>query len=144
MKIYIASDHGGFVLKETIKKTLDGQVIDLGPNQLDPKDDYPQFAFSLAEKVSQEFNSIGLLFCRSGSGMVIAANKVKGIRAVDIYSTDIALHAVKDNHANVFAFGADFLSKEEVLDCLSIILNTQADLDERHLRRIQQISDYEK
>lgn len=144
MKIYIASDHGGFHLKETIKPLLNGKIIDLGPQQLDTQDDYPQYAFLVAKKVSQESNSIGLLFCRSGSGMAIAANKTKGIRAVDIYNQKIAQHAVRDNHANVFAFGADFLSKEDVLNCLSLIFNTQPDQDERHLRRIKQISDYEK
>jgi ribose 5-phosphate isomerase B len=144
MKIYIASDHGGFQLKEELKKSIEGQVIDLGPQQLDPADDYPQFAFLVAEKVSQEPESIGLLFCRSGSGMTIAANKVRGIRAVDVYNQEIAKHSVSDNHANVFAFGADFLKKEEVLACLNTILHTQADQDERHLRRIQQITAYEK
>jgi len=144
MKIYIASDHGGFKLKQEIKEKILGELIDLGPEHFDPSDDYPLFAFRVAEQVSQETGSIGILFCRSGSGMVIAANKVKGIRAVDIYNSEIAEHSVRDNHANVFAFGADFLSEEEVLDCLSTILNTQADQDQRHLRRIQQISDYEK
>lgn len=144
MKIYIASDHGGFQLKETIKTLLKGELTDVGPQQLDSQDDYPQFAFLVAEKVSQESDAIGLLFCRSGSGMVIAANKVKGIRAVDVYNQDIARHAVRDNHANVFAFGADFLKKEDVLNCLSLIFTTQPDQDERHLRRIKQISDYEK
>ncbi len=144
MKIYIASDHGGFQLKETIKRLIKGQVLDLGSSQLDPSDDYPQFAFRVAEKVSQEPNSIGLLFCRSGSGMAIAANKVKGIRAVDIYNQNIAKHAVTDNHANVFAFGADFLTEQEILTCISTILDTQPDQENRHLRRIKQISDYEK
>ncbi len=144
MKIYIASDHGGFKLKEEIKESIEKPVFDLGPQQLDPADDYPQFAFRVAEKVSQEPGSIGLLFCRSGSGMAIAANKVKGIRAVDVYNQQIAKHAITDNHANVFAFGADYLTKEEVLACLDTILHTQADQDERHLRRIQQIIAYEK
>jgi len=76
--------------------------------------------------------------------MAIAANKVKGIRAVDVYNQQIAKHAITDNHANVFAFGADYLTKEEVLACLDTILHTQADQDERHLRRIQQIIAYEK
>lgn len=143
MKIYLASDHGGFELKETIKSFLEKDFIDLGPQQLDPNDDYPQYAFLVAEKVSQDPDAIGLLFCRSGSGMVIAANKVKGIRAVDIYNPLIAQHAVRDNHANVFAFGADFLKREDVLNCLSLIFKTQASQDERHLRRIKQISDYE-
>lgn len=144
MKIFIASDHGGFKLKEEIKESIEGQVFDLGPEQLDPADDYPVFAFRVAKKVSQEPDSIGLLLCRSGSGMVIAANKVQGIRAVDVYNQEIAEHAISDNHANVFAFGADFLTKAEVLACLDTILHTQADQDERHLRRIKQISDYEK
>lgn len=145
MKIYIASDHGGFKLKEEIKLFLKDQVIDLGPSELDPDDDYPQFAFKLAEKIVKDNdNCIGLLFCRSGSGMVIAANKVKGIRAVDIYDEKIAKHAIEDNHANVFAFGADFLTKQKVLDCLLTIMKTDPSKEVRHLRRIKQIVDYEE
>jgi ribose 5-phosphate isomerase B len=145
MKIYIASDHGGFKLKEEVKLFLKNQVIDLGPNDLNPNDDYPQFAFKLAEKIAQsKDDSLGILFCRSGSGMVIAANKIRGVRAVDVYDEKIAEHAVKDNHANVFAFGADFLTKQKVLDCLLVILKTKPSKEERHLRRIKQISHYEE
>jgi ribose 5-phosphate isomerase B len=144
MKIYIASDHGGFKTKEELKNQIKGELFDLGPEQLEPSDDYPQFAFRVAEKVSQDPASIGFLFCRSGSGMVIAANKVTGIRAVDVYNQEIAQHAVSHNHANVFAFGADFQKKEEILACIDVILHTQPDQDPRHLRRIKQISDYEK
>ncbi len=145
MKIYMASDHGGFNLKEEVKEFLNEQVVDLGPMKLDPDDDYPKFAFKLAEEIAHaKDDSIGLLFCRSGSGMVIAANKVKGVRAVDVYDQSIAKHAVKDNHANVFAFGADFLSKQKVLDYLLTIINTKPSDEERHLRRIKQIAEYEE
>jgi len=144
MKIYLASDHGGYLLKEQVKKFLTNQFVDLGATEINSLDDYPSFAFNLAEQVVQSGDdSIGLLFCRSGSGMVIAANKVKGARAVDVYNQAIAQHAVSHNHANIFAFGADFIKTQEVLLCLVSILKTKVDLSERHLRRLKQIKDYE-
>ena len=87
--IYLGADHGGFKLKEKIKQWLSEWKLpyeDLGAHKLDPEDDYPQFAFTVAEKVAQaddmtqawEKRAKGILVCRSAAGMVIAANKVKG------------------------------------------------------------------
>lgn len=144
MKIYLASDHGGFLLKEKIKSSLEQQLVDLGAHEINPSDDYPLFAFKLAEQVMASTESaIGLLFCRSGSGMAIAANKVKGVKAVEVYSPSIARHAIEHNHANVFTFGADFIDEKTVLACLLEIFKNQPSQEERHLRRLKQISNYE-
>lgn len=160
MKIYLGTDHGGFQLKERVKALLNSletniEIIDCGAENMDPIDDYPDFAFNLAEKmtVDPDFESedpspgnpkvLGLLFCRSGSGMVIAANKVKGIRAVELYDEKIAEHAKSHNHANVLAFGANYLSFEKVMKYLQKYLNTDFDRDLRHQRRVAKISNYE-
>ncbi len=90
MNIYIASDHGGFELKNKLVDFLTASVElsqqlgtlsinDLGPNELIEEDDYPDYAFKVAEKVAESLGSLGILICRSGNGMVIAANKVKRI-----------------------------------------------------------------
>ena len=148
MKIYLAADHGGFSLKEEIKEILlelpslagsSVELIDLGAKSFIADDDYPDFVLSLPKN----FNDLAFLFCRSGSGMVMAANKVKGVRAVDVYSKKIARHSVEHNHANVFAFGADYLSKAQVIQFLETIFTSQPSLAPRHLRRIQKITDYE-
>lgn len=142
-KIYLASDHGGFPLKEFFKQYLGNRAIDLGALTLDPADDYPEFAFNLAEQVVADQGSIGLLFCRSGAGMVIAANKIQEARAVEVFSEANAAAAVAHNHANIFAFGADYIGQKEALVCLLAILRSQPDLDPRHLRRLEQIRQYE-
>ena len=84
MKVYIGADHGGFNLKEKVKHKLvewGFDVEDMGAKTLDPDDDYPEFAYAVAKKVSENLSaSRGILLCRSGVGMDIVANKVKGIR----------------------------------------------------------------
>jgi ribose 5-phosphate isomerase B len=160
MKIYLASDHGGFEQKEQVKAFFQEleteiKIIDCGAKDLDPIDDYPDYAFDLAEKMTADAdfetediaasNSkvLGLLFCRSGSGMVMAANKVKGIRAVELYDEKIAEHAKSHNYANVLAFGSNYLEFEEVIKILEKYLKTDFDRDLRHRRRVSKISDYE-
>lgn len=148
MKIYLGSDHGGFKLKEEFKNYLASnhlelEVEDCGALTLDSEDDYPNFALQVASKVQSE-QDLGILLCRSGSGMVIAANKVKGIRAVEIYNEKIAAHAKSHNHANIIAFSGDYLSLSEMIKLFEIFMQTPIDKSERHFRRLQQISNYEE
>lgn len=149
MKIYLGSDHGGFDLKEEFGQYLltnhaDFQIEDCGTLVFEPTDDYPAFAFKVAEKVASDADeALGILLCRSGSGVVIAANKVKGIRAVELYDEKIAVHAKSHNHANVIAFSGDYLSLEEMIRFFEIFLSTAHDTSERHQRRIDQIISYE-
>jgi ribose 5-phosphate isomerase B len=146
MKIYIGSDHGGFELKSKLKVWLENlghQVEDLGADSLVQDDDYPDFALKVAQAVS-DGDSLGILICRSGGGMVIAANKVAGIRAVDIYDQKSAVHAKQDNNANVVTISADWNDEESVKKMLTSFLEAVFTAEERHLRRINKILEYEK
>ena len=148
--IYFGTDHGGFELKEKIKVWLGelGYTIeDLGANSLVPIDDYPEYAFAVANKVSLDIlagkDSVGILLCRSGGGMVIAANKVKGIRAVSIWDTRSANHAKEHNDANVISISTDWTTKDQAKKMISVFLETSFSGAERHVRRINKITGFE-
>ena len=146
MKIFLGADHGGFALKEQIKvwlEQLNYTVSDLGATQLDANDDYPQFSFAVAKAVAGDHTALGILFCRSGAGMTIAANKIKNIRAVEVFSVDSARSAKQHNNANVISLSADWLTFQQAQAMIQTFLNTPFNHEERHVRRIQQISDQE-
>ena len=146
MKIIIAADHGGFKLKEKIKEHLNKKGIeyeDLGTHGGDPKDDYTDYAIKLGKIVSKGQNDKGILICGSGAGMVIAANKVKGVRAAigyDIYSAKMARF---DNNANVICLRERFFAPANAKKIVDVFLNTSFSGEARHKRRIQKISKYE-
>ncbi|MGD9129872.1 MAG: RpiB/LacA/LacB family sugar-phosphate isomerase [Candidatus Woesebacteria bacterium] len=146
MKISLGTDHGGFELKEAIKQWLikqGHQVIDRGAFKLDPKDDYPDFAKLVAKDVAADPKAIGILFCRSGGGMTIAANKFKKIRAVDVVDEKSATHAKKDNNANVISLGADWTSERKAKASIKAFLKTKFKAEPRHVRRLKKIEQYE-
>lgn len=147
MKIYIGADHGGFEMKEEIKKWLiehSYEVEDCGNTVFDSDDDYPDFAFPVAEKVANSNETAkGLLICRSGGGVVISANKVKGVRAVDVFDQKSVLHARSHNNANIISVGGDWVSIAEAKEIIKTFLETEFKNEERHVRRIKKISDYE-
>jgi ribose 5-phosphate isomerase B len=145
MRIYIASDHGGFSLKKELieyLKNLNYQVEDLGNSKLDPKDDYPDFMIPLAERVVKE-NALGIIVGRSGNGEAIAANKVKGVRAVVCVTEKMAKKAKEDNNANILSLGADYLNKDLAQKVTKVFLETRFSEEERHARRIGKITSYE-
>lgn len=145
-KIYIASDHGGFELKESLKKYLQGkeyEVKDLGNTKLDPNDDYPDFVIPLAERVSGENNTLGIILGRSGNGEAIASNKVRGARAAVCLNEKMAKKAREDNNANILSLGADYVSPEEAKEIVDGFLETSFSEEEKHKRRIERISSYE-
>ncbi len=145
--IYLGADHGGFELKEALTKWLieEGYLVkDMGATTFDPQDDYPQYAVAVAKAVSQHTDSFGILLCRSGGGMTVAANKIDGIRAVELFDEKSAKHAREHNHANVITIGADWQNFSNAKNIISKFFNTLPSQDERHLRRIQQISQLEK
>lgn len=153
MRIYLGADHGGFKLKEELKHHLlihfpDIEIEDCGAFSYQAEDDYPQFAFEVAKKTIAALNAqkkaLGLLLCRSGSGMVIAANKVRGARAVELCNDQVARHAKSHNQANVIAFAGDYLSLVEMTRLLEIFLHTNIDSHPRHQRRLQQITSFEQ
>lgn len=140
--IYLGCDHGGYQLKEQMKDWLTGQgkaFEDLGALTFDPDDDYPQFAFAVAQKVAQDPTNAGILFCRSASGMVIAANKVKHIRAAAAYDVKQAKHSRQHDNANILGISGDWTDAKTAQDMVKAFLNTPFSNEERHIRRIEQI-----
>ena len=146
MKVIIGSDHGGFELKEKIKDyliKLGVEYEDIGTHGGDPKDDYPDYAFKVAQRVSKIKNTKGILICGSGAGMVIAANKVHGIRATLAYDTYSAKMAKIDNNVNVLCLRERKFSASKAKKIIYIWLTTEFSNLPRHKRRIDKISHYE-
>ncbi|MCX6781873.1 MAG: RpiB/LacA/LacB family sugar-phosphate isomerase [Candidatus Magasanikbacteria bacterium] len=142
--IYIASDHAGYHLKkdllEYLIKKLELQVEDLGPTQYDEKDDFVDFAAALAKKTADDPNNRGILLCSSGHGMCIAANKIKGIRAIIGYSISGVELGRQHNDANVLCLAARTLSKDHAEAITKKFLDTQFKDEEKYIRRIEKIS----
>jgi ribose 5-phosphate isomerase B len=146
-KLYIASDHGGFKLKEKIKDYLNKQGVeyeDLGTHGGDLEDDYPDYALKVGKKVSKGKGNQGILICGSGSGMAMAVNKVKGIRASMAYDTYSAKMARVDNDANVLCLRERYFAPANAKKIVAIWLNTEFSGLARHKRRIGKISKYER
>lgn len=142
MKVYIASDHGGFELKNQIINQMDGafEFEDLGPVELDMEDDYPVYAIKVAEAVQKNEESLGVLICRSGIGVCITANKFKGIHAANCHTVELAKLSRSHNNANVLCLDAD-LKSEDHFEILKAFLETPFSNEARHRRRVQMIRD---
>ncbi|MFA4827342.1 MAG: RpiB/LacA/LacB family sugar-phosphate isomerase [Candidatus Shapirobacteria bacterium] len=143
--VYIGADHRGFRLKEEIKKWLETEHYeyrDLGANEYDKEDDYPDITFKLAELVARE-KTKGILVCGSGAGASVAANKVIEIRAGLCTSERQVAAARNDDDINVLCLSADSVAVEINLKIVAVFLGTLFSSEERHLRRIQKIRDYE-
>lgn len=144
MKIYIATDHAGFEMKNKIVEyvtSLGYTVEDMGALVYDSQDDYPDFIAPLAEKVALDADSRGIIFGGSGQGEAIVANRISGIRAVVYYggTLDIPRLAREHNNANILSVGARFVSLEEIQQVVQIFLETEFTEEERHVRRITKI-----
>jgi len=142
--LYIASDHAGFELKEKIKHFLEERRVqyqDIGPFQLIPTDDYPDYAIPLAQQVAQEpdFNK-GILICRNGVGMSIVANKFAGIRAALSWDPKHAQTARVDDNANILCLPADYISQGKAKEIVASFLDTPFSQDERHRRRLEKVA----
>ena len=148
-KIFLGADHAGFELKEEIKNFLAKQcyeVEDMGAYSYNENDNYPEFVCKAAKKVSENPGSKGIIFGGSGQGEAIAANKVKGIRAALFYGNnmDIVTLSRAHNDANILSLGARFLNKKEATEAVRLWLSTEFSKEERHNRRIKQISKIEE
>jgi ribose 5-phosphate isomerase B len=146
--IYIASDHGGYALKELLKLYFVKHKIeymDLGANQIVKDDDYPDYAKLVAKKVSEDpGKNAGILLCRSGQGMAITANKFKSVRAAVIWNTKQAKAARNDDMTNVLALPSDYIAAPEAWRIVKTWLTTPYSKDKRHLRRVKKIAALEK
>lgn len=146
-KIFVASDHAGFRMKEAIKKYLEDlewEVKDLGNTKYDSRDDYPDFGYREAKAVSGTAKSSGILFCGSGEGVCIVANKVKGIRAVVGWNVWSARASRTDDDANILCLPARALTVQEAKRIVRVWLETPFSGAERHKRRIRKIISIEK
>lgn len=145
--IYIGADHAGWKLKQEIigwLKEEGHQVKDMGAKILKQDDDYPDFAFPVAEKASQQSDSFGILICRNGIGMSIAANKVKGARAGLCTSIGQVITARAHNNCNVLVLPADFVDEEKAIKILKTFLQADFTDEKRHQRRLGKIKEYEE
>ncbi len=146
--IYIASDHAGFQLKkylaERIKNDMEAEVKDLGPKTIDENDDFPDFAAPLAKQVTKSDKNFGILICGSGHGMCIAANKIKGARAIVGYSIQGAELARKHNNANIICLAGRVLTEEHALAITKTFLAAKFEAESRFVRRNKKIAGLEK
>ena len=136
--IWLGSDHAGFELKETIKQfLLDRNVLvaDLGCESTDSVD-YPAFAVKVAKRIIDNPHDRGILFCASGEGMAIAANRIKGIRCALAWNERVAEESRADNDSNILSLPANYITPKEAENIVWRWLETEFSGAERHSRRI--------
>lgn len=152
-KIFISSDHRGFEKKEEIISSWTSvfgdllraqNLIDLGPESYDSADDFTEAAQKVANSVLENKNGLGILLCGTGSGVCMAANRFRGIRAFVAWTPEIAKLAVEHNHANILCLPADFLTKEEMLPIIKTFLESSPILEEKYSRRNEALDHMEK
>ncbi len=146
MMIYIGSDHAGYELKEKLKiflKELGHQVSDKGAYKLDNQDDYPDFIVPVAEAVSHDENSFGIILGGSGQGEAMSANKIEGVRATEYYGGDPEIVKISRMHndANILSLGARFVTEEEAREVVTLFLDTKFSKEKRHIRRINKMNE---
>jgi ribose 5-phosphate isomerase B len=143
MRIGIATDHGGFGLKEEVsgKLRVAGHlVIDFGAHSLDSSDDYPDFIVPLARAVAAGEVERGVAICGSGVGASVCANKVRGIRAALIHDHFSARQGVEDDHMNILCMGGRTVGPEVAWDLVQTFVGAQFSEAERHLRRLGKVA----
>jgi ribose 5-phosphate isomerase B len=146
MRVHLGSDHAGFEAKNRLVEALraDGhEAVDHGPFSYDPLDDYPPFCLRAAEAVITDAGSLGVVLGGSGNGEQISANKVDGVRAALVWSEETARLAREHNDANVMGVGARMHDEAAILAFAKTFLTTPFSAEERHERRVRQISHYE-
>lgn len=152
MKIFIGTDHAGYVLKEKLVSSLKNQgheVIDKGAYDYDEHDDYPDFVIPVAREISKDPNKArGIIIGATGQGEAITANKFPHVRAVVYYGksecvvddeADVIVRSREHNDANILSLGARYLTEEEMMSVVNLWLNTPYSGDERHIRRLGKI-----
>ena len=144
--IYLGADHGGFSFKEKIKEFLNELKIeysDLGNFKLEPDDDFNDYALLVSRKVA-ETGGKGILFCTNGLGMCIAANKIRGIRAVVPTTKKTAIQSREHLDANVLCLGSHVISFKDAKKIIKTWLETEFFQKERYVRRLNKIKEIEK
>ncbi len=142
MRIGIAADHGGYVLKEQVAQSLRGsahEVVDFGAYRLNPDDDYPDFIIPLARAVAAKEVERGVALCGSGVGASVAANKVFGVRAGLIHDVFSAHQGVEDDDMNVFCLGGKVIGSALALELVTVFLDARFSNAPRHQRRLAKV-----
>ena len=145
--VAIGADHAGYVLKEELLAWLRQQnveILDLGAYQPDPLDDYPDFAAKVAVAVASSEAQRGIIFCGSGVGASIAANKIPGIRASICHDLYSAAQGVEHDDLNVLCLGARIIDAEFAKELIQAFLSAEFTAEERHSRRVEKIVDLER
>lgn len=138
MRVAIGADHGGFELKEILKKHY-GNLVDLGTYSSDSCD-YPDIAAAMSKKILSGEADLGILICGTGIGISIAANRYHGIRAAVLYDEFAAEMAKMHNNANVMVFGGRTMKAEDVIKRIDIFMKTEYE-GGRHDRRLAKIEE---
>jgi ribose 5-phosphate isomerase B len=147
MRVGIATDHGGFHLKEELVTNLRAaghQFVDFGANSLRPDDDYPDFVVPLAHAVASGQVERGVAVCGSGVGVSICANKISGARAALIHDQFSAQQGVEDDHMNIICLGGKTMGSAVAWDLVRIFLGAEFSHAERHLRRLRKVTALER
>ena len=151
MRIHVATDHAGLEFSQQLQQHLRDQgheVIDHGPAEYDALDDYPSFCINAALGVARDerdgVEALGVVFGGSGNGEQMAANKVEGIRAALVWNDSTATLAREHNNANVISIGARQHPVEDAIRFIDLFVATPFPGDERHVRRIGQLGEYER
>ncbi len=152
MKIFIGTDHAGYVLKEKLVSSLKAQgheVVDKGAYEYNEGDDYPDFVFPVAREVSKSPDQVkGIILGATGEGEAIAANKFPHVRAIVYYGkshsvvddeADVIVRSREHNNANVLSLGARYFTEESMMEAVNLWLNTPYSQGERHIRRLGKI-----
>jgi len=142
MKVVIGADHRGFGLKHRLVEWLQSQgheVNDMGAYQMEPMDDYPEYAVRVSRVVSEDSSARGIVLCGSGVGVCIVANKIEGVRCGQALNKEQIKYARSDDDITVLALAADYISFEMATEIVHEFLETPFSQEERHQRRVNQI-----
>ena len=147
MIVAIGTDHAGFALKDTVIAAIrvaGHEVLDCGAFDVNPDDDYPDFAASVARAVSEGRASRGILSCGSGVGASVAANKFAGIRSALCHDCFSARQGVEDDAMNVLALGARVVGPSLAAELVAVFLRAEFSGAERHKRRLEKVRGFER
>lgn len=149
MKIYFGTDHAGYELKEQLVpfvSDLGHEVADMGAQEFDPNDDYPDYVAPVAEAVSNGDADRGIILGGSGQGEDMVADKFDGVRSAVYYGGPLEIVKLSREHndANILSLGARFLSVEEAKAAVQLWLETEFSGDARHARRIEKINELDE
>ena len=142
MRIAVGADHNGYALKKTMAsllRSLGHDVVDVGAHEMDPSDDYPDFAGALARTVASGEAERGVMVCGSGVGASVAANKVRGVRAAVCHDTYSAHQGVEHDNMNVLCLGARIVGEEVAREAVQAFVSATFSGEERHRRRLDKV-----